>query len=130
MSVSANGLEVTASGNSWKMFELPTPFTVTPPTSLKFDFSLVEESELHAICLLKVGYIQDNRNDCFFTAGLQDHSNRQGVKITPFTEVGQSKTYDILVGSYFTGEVNAIGFILDNDLNFSPGDNERTIGQR
>eukprot|EP00571_Detonula_confervacea_P009087 CAMPEP_0172316950 /NCGR_PEP_ID=MMETSP1058-20130122/30102_1 /TAXON_ID=83371 /ORGANISM="Detonula confervacea, Strain CCMP 353" /LENGTH=1231 /DNA_ID=CAMNT_0013031391 /DNA_START=247 /DNA_END=3942 /DNA_ORIENTATION=- len=129
MSVSSDGRTITATSNSWKMMALPETIMVTPATVLKFDFTLYEESELHAICLLDENFIMDGRNDCFFTAGLQDHSTTQGEKITPYTLEGEMRSYDINVGSYFTGEVKYLGIIMDNDLSFTPGDVERTLGQ-
>jgi len=130
MSVSSDGKTITATSNSWKRMTLPEPLQVIHPTSLKFDFTLSEESELHAICLLKSEYTNDGRNDCFLTAGIQEDWNGQGVKISPYTVEGETKSYDIHVGGYFTGEVKYLGIILDNDLGFTGGDDvERTLGQ-
>jgi hypothetical protein len=106
------------------MLKLPSTIMVSPPTMLKYEFSLTQESELHAICLLDEIRVKDGRNDCFFTAGFQNHDNRQGVKITPSTQVGETRTYEINLGSYFTGEVKYLGFILDND-----NAADRTVGQ-
>ena len=130
MSVSADGRTIMVTSNSWKMLTLPSTVSVTPATVLKFDFALYEESELHGICLLKVGYIQDGRNDCYFTAGIQQQAGSQGISIMPYTLENESRTYEINVGSYFQGNVEHIGLILDNDLGFTAGDTERTLGQR
>jgi len=129
MSVPADGNTIVASGNSWKYVILPSTFTATPATTLKFTFELFEETELHAICLLDSTHIQDSRNDCFFTAGVQDHDDKQGMKVSPSTEVGQEHTYEINVGSYFTGEVMYLGFIVDNDVGFTTGDVEKVHGR-
>jgi len=130
MSVSADGRTITATSNSWKMLRLPSNFVVTPATVLKFNFALQQESELHAICLLDEIRIKDGRNDCFFTAGSQDHASNQGQKVEPYTAEGHSRDYEIQVGSYFEGLVKYVGIIVDNDLGFTPGDVERTLGQR
>ena len=134
MSVSAPAAEVgstlLASGNTWKYLTLPQPFVATPATVLKFTFELFEESELHGICLLDEVHVQDSRNDCFYTAGVQAHSSAMGQLLMPATVVGQEHTYEVLAGAYFTGEVKYLGFILDNDLGFTAGDVERTYGQR
>lgn len=129
MSVSSDGLTITATSNSWKMLELPSSFAVTPATVLKFDFQVEQEAELHAICLLNQIRIKDGRNDCFFTAGLQSHSSTQGQMIEPYTHEGEMNNYEIVVGSYFTGEVQYLGILVDNDLGFTGGDVERTYGQ-
>lgn len=42
---------VTLLGNTWKAFELKTPYPVTVNTALKFDFTVFDETEGHAICV-------------------------------------------------------------------------------
>ena len=127
MSVSADGRTVTASGNSWKSMALPESFVVGKSTVLKFTFTLFEEEEMHAICLLDGIFVRDSRNNCFYTAGTQSIDSRMGQKIDPYTVEGQERTYEILAGSYFTGEVKYLGFILDNDI--ASADVDRIKGQ-
>lgn len=125
MSVSSDGRTIMASGNSWKYLTLPAPFTVGPSTMLKFDFTLDEDSEKHAICLLNSAHIKDGRGDCFFTVGAHSINSSEGIVVTPYTAEGMEQTYEIFVGAYFTGEVQYIGFLIDNDVLST-----RTLGQR
>ena len=129
--LSVDGTSVTAGGNNWKYFNLGQTITVTSATMLKFKFSLTEKSEFHFVCLLKpgVGYVRDGRNDCFLLAGLSNDSMKQFIDVRPVQRIedGEEFEFNINVGSYFNGEVAAIGFGLDNDLEIT---NERTSGQR
>ena len=129
--LSVDGTSVTASGNNWKFFDLGQTINVTPATMLKFKFSLTEKSEFHFICLLKPGvdYVRDGRNDCFLLAGLSNDSMNQFSDARPAQRIqdGEEFEFNINVGSHFNGEVAAIGFGLDNDLEIT---NERTSGQR
>ena len=129
--LSIDGTTVTASGNNWKYFKLGQTITVTPATMLKFKFSLTEMSEFHFICLIKPGvdHVRDGRKDCYLLAGLTNDSMNQFTDVRPAQRIqnGEEHEFNINVGSYFTGEVAAIGFGLDNDLEIT---NERTSGQR
>jgi len=128
--LSVDGTSVTASGNNWKYFNLGQTITVTAATMLKFKFSLTEKSEYHFICLLKPGvdYVRDGRDDCFLLAGLSNDSMKQFLDVRPAQRIqdGEVFEFNINVGSYFEGEVAAIGYGLDNDLEIT---NERTSGQ-
>ena len=127
MSISADGNEITASGNSWKYLTFPAPFEVAKTTVLKFDFTLEEESEIHYICLLNQVYLYDGRTDCFSTAGTSTHSTSAGQKLE-YTAQGQTKSYEIMLGHYFTGEVQHLGLVIEN--NVGSNDFERIQGQR
>lgn len=126
MSISADGNEITASGNSWKYLTFPAPFEVAKTTVLKFDFTLEEESEIHYICLLNQVYLHDGRTDCFSTAGTSTHSTSAGKKLE-YTAQGQTKSYEIMLGHYFTGEVQHLGLVIEN--NVGSNDFERIQGQ-
>jgi len=117
MSVSTDGTTVTAYGNSWKRFNLNTPFVVTPSTVLKFTFSMPVEEELSMICLSNEDNVQRNgRSDCFILGG-NDFSSSSSwyTAVKPLTKEGETTDYEILIGNYFTGQVNYLGFAQDND---------------
>lgn len=128
MSVSTDGKTVTAYGNSWKRFKLDTPFEVRPSSILKFTFSVPHEVEHHLICLLKdTNNAQDDRNDCYSTAGKDAKSDGTMSKIIrPKTPEGGTQEYEIWIGSYFTGMVHYIAFGQDNDKVY---DDTRAAGE-
>lgn len=116
LSVSADGKTIGASGNLWRKFELDAPFEVKRSTVLKFDFYVPHEAEVHALCLLNSPYLVDNRGDCFAPSGRdlkQDDSNWK--LLSPYLHDGEKASYEVLVGSYFTGSVDHLGIVLDND---------------
>lgn len=121
MSVSGDGKNITAHGNSFKRFKLDAPFEIFPSSVLKFTFSLIEGAEIQAICLLAPDEInmQDGRNDCFATAGPDSASSSSLKQIRPLTDVGETREYEIYVGSYFTGQVGYIAFAQDNDKSYT-----------
>eukprot|EP00591_Stephanopyxis_turris_P002600 CAMPEP_0195517696 /NCGR_PEP_ID=MMETSP0794_2-20130614/11341_1 /TAXON_ID=515487 /ORGANISM="Stephanopyxis turris, Strain CCMP 815" /LENGTH=962 /DNA_ID=CAMNT_0040646555 /DNA_START=421 /DNA_END=3309 /DNA_ORIENTATION=+ len=96
------------SGNAWKAF--PFEHDVTFGTAISFTFSLAKEAEFHLICLDTNSDQKDN-NRCFQIAGL-DSTVR---KMTPRTLEGTSNHYVIHVGNYFTGKVNFLTFVQNND---------------
>jgi len=115
LSVSADGKTITATGNTWKYLTFPEPFNVTKDTVLKFDFDLSPpQGESHFLCLTDNDYINDNRKDCFATAGTQTSS--VWTKVQPYNQAGTT-AYEVLIGSYFTGPVRRLGFGIDNDAN-------------
>lgn len=65
---------VTLLGNTWKAFELKTPYHVTVNTTLKFDFTVFDETKGHAICveddLLEDPFVGKNVR-CLMVAGTQ-----------------------------------------------------------
>eukprot|EP00580_Thalassiosira_gravida_P018228 CAMPEP_0201660542 /NCGR_PEP_ID=MMETSP0494-20130426/3174_1 /ASSEMBLY_ACC=CAM_ASM_000839 /TAXON_ID=420259 /ORGANISM="Thalassiosira gravida, Strain GMp14c1" /LENGTH=1055 /DNA_ID=CAMNT_0048138461 /DNA_START=69 /DNA_END=3236 /DNA_ORIENTATION=+ len=117
MSVSTDGTTVTAYGNSWKQFNLDTPFVVTPSTVLKLTFSMPVEEETGMLCLSHEKNVQRNgRKDCFIFGGNDVQSSSTWFTVmNPLTEEGETTDYEILIGNYFTGPVNFLGFAQDND---------------
>lgn len=121
MSVSSDASTLTAYGNSWKRFKLDEPFTVTEATVLKFTFEATVEAESHIICLLDDSInANDGRDDCYALSGKEiTGSSSAYKKVSPFTEDGHTTHYELLVGSYFTGDVLYLGFGQDNDKAFT-----------
>lgn len=127
MGVSNDGKSITLTGNNWKMFTLDAPFEVTPDTVLKFTFSVPHEAEGHVICLLQVPYTNDNRHDCFSTSGRDITGNNGSWRYYGRLAEGGTMEYTIIAGSHFTGTVNYIGFVQDNDAVYTPS---RAEGER
>lgn len=123
-SVSADGSKLTAYGNSYKRFKLDVPFTVSKDTVMKFHFEATHEAEGHFICLLDDSHnMQDGRNDCFAPSGTEVVAdNGSWKRIYPQLEDGEASDYEILVGTYFTGEVLYFGFGQDNDAARAEGE--------
>lgn len=117
MSVSTDGTTVTAYGNSWKRFNLDAPFVVTPSTVLKFTFNIPVEEEFSVLCLSNEYNVQRNgRDDCLLLGGNDFSTSSKWYKpVNPLTREGETTDYEILIGSYFTGPVNYLGFAQDND---------------
>jgi len=116
MSVSSDGNSITATGNSWKRIKLDTPIDVTATTALKFSFEVSHEAEGHTFCLLKSNNMADGRNDCYSTSGKDIKSTTSSsVKIGPKTEEGEKRDYTIMIGTFFQGPVEWLGFAIDND---------------
>ena len=121
MSVSADATTLTAYGNSWKRFKLDEPFAVTEATVLKLTFEATVEAEAHIVCLLDDSInANDGRDDCYALSGKEiGKSGSAYKKVTPFTADGGTTHYELLVGSYFTGNVLYLGFGQDNDKAFT-----------
>ena len=104
-SVSGDGRSITAYGNSWKRYKFDEVWEVTPSTMLRLTFTNTNEAEAHLVCLLRdTNNAKDGRNDCFGLSGSEITSTTDSyVKVNPRTDNGETRTYDLLVGSYFTG---------------------------
>ena len=131
MSVSSDGKTVTILGNNYKRFKLPEPIEVKPSTMFKFELSVPYEMENQFVCLLgDTDNAIDGRNDCYSVSGLDVTSSNTGSKmIQPQTKEGESNSYDLAVGTYFTGPVHYIAWGQDNDKKYttSRADGERYV---
>jgi hypothetical protein len=105
-SVSGNGSSITLSNNTWK--SIAFNYTVTQNTVIEFDFSSTNEGEIHGI-----GFEDDNTltaNRYFKVYGTQNYG------ITNFDNYsGGTVTYVIPVGASYTGNMDRLVFINDND---------------
>ena len=92
--------------NTWKY--IPYSYTVTASTVLEFDFSSTSQGELHGI-----GFENDNSltsSRYFKVHGTQNYG------VTNFDNyAGGTKTYVIPVGDFYTGAMDRLVFINDND---------------
>ncbi|SNR17233.1 fibronectin type III domain-containing protein [Tenacibaculum jejuense] len=105
-SVSTDGSSITLTNNTWK--SIPLDYTVTANTVIEFEFSSTSEGEIHGI-----GFETDNNlsaNNYFKLHGTQNYG------VTNFDNyAGGTRTYAITVGASYTGTMNRLVFINDND---------------
>ena len=118
--VSADGKSIYIEGNSWKRYKLPEPFTVSKSTVLKFNVTVEQEAEVLCVGLLKDndhGNMNDGRNDVFCVSGTEvTSSNNAFSVIKPKVQEGDGmKSIEIVVGTFFTGEVAYLGVAQDMD---------------
>lgn len=117
MVVSEDSMSVSMKGNLWKAMAIPGGLTITEDTVLQFEFTLTEETEQHLICFDE-DLDKDDKGHarCFKIAGTQ--TDNLGVliyrNIQP-THEGESYSYMIKLSEYFTGTMNYIAFVQDND---------------
>lgn len=105
-SVGNGGSSLSLSDNTWKYIVLN--YSVTASTVIEFDFSSDAEGEIHA-----VGFENDNdltATQYFKVFGTQDYG------VTNFDDyVNGTKKYVIPVGNFYTGSMDRLVFINDND---------------
>jgi len=105
-SVGSGGAALSLSNNTWKYIALN--YTVTANTVIEFDFSSTSQGEIHA-----VGFEDDNAltsSRYFKVHGTQDYGVRNYDNYA-----GGTTTYVIPVGSFYTGAMDRLVFINDND---------------
>ncbi len=105
-SVSGDGTSFTLSNNTWKY--IPLNYTVTSNTVIEFEFSSTNEGEIHGI-----GFENDNNltsSRYFKVYGSQNYG------VTNYDNYsGGTVTYVIPVGSSYTGSMDRLVFINDDD---------------
>ncbi|TYP76235.1 M36 family metallopeptidase [Aquimarina intermedia] len=101
---SGNGLSL--SNNTWKYISFN--YTVTANTVIEFDFSSTSQGEIHGIAF-------ENDNTLTSTRVIKVHGT-QNYGITNYDNYsGGTTTYIIPVGSFYTGNMDRLVFINDND---------------
>ncbi len=105
-SVGNSGASLTLTNNTWKSIAMN--YTVTANTVIEFEFSSTSEGEIHG-----VGFEDDNtltQTRYFKVHGTQNYG------ITNFDNYsGGTQTYVIPVGDSYTGSMDRLVFINDND---------------
>lgn len=105
-SVNTSGSSLTLTNNTWKQIALN--YTVTANTVVEFQFSSTSQGEIHGI-----GFEDDNdltSSRYFKVHGTQDYG------VTNYDNYASgTKTYTIPVGSSYTGSMDKLVFINDND---------------
>lgn len=105
-SVGSGGSSLTLSNNTWKY--IPFNYTVTANTVIEFEFSSTSQGEIHGVGLENDNTLSSDR--IFKVHGTQNYG------ITNFDNYsGGTTTYVIPVGSSFTGNIDRIVFVNDND---------------
>ena len=108
-SVASGGNAVTLIDNAWK--QLAENVTVASDTVLQFDFSSTAEGEIHGIGFERDGVLSEE-----FIFQL-DGSQNWGIQAFDdlYNTGSGSRTYNIDVGQYFTGDFDRIVFVMDDD---------------
>ncbi|MEL7144739.1 MAG: trypsin-like peptidase domain-containing protein [Bacteroidota bacterium] len=105
-SVSSDGSALTLTNNTWKYISMN--YTVTANTVIEFEFSSTSQGEIHG-----VGFENDNNltsSRYFKVHGTQNYG------VTNYDNYsGGTTTYVIPVGSSYTGSMDRLVFINDND---------------
>ena len=104
--VSSDGSTLTLTNNTWKYISMN--YTVTANTVIEFDFSSTSQGEIHGI-----GFENDNSltsSRYFKVHGTQNYG------VTNYDNyAGGTTTYVIPVGNSYTGSMDRLVFINDND---------------
>ena len=110
---SDGGLTVAIQGNAWK--RIPLSYTITSKTVLEFEVTAADEGEILAIGL------DEDTDYSNAVRGLQlggsDVWNQAWQGISAYTS--DNKTYRIPVGEFYTGPMNNLFFVADDDADGS-----------
>ncbi len=104
-----NGLRI--DGNGWKGVNIGN-YQVTANTVLEFDFYTTSEGEIQGIGLDNDNNYSNSTNQIFQLLGIQTYGNQAFNNY----QLGNGwKSYSIKVGDYFTGNIDRLSFINDDD---------------
>ena len=105
-SIGSGGASFTLTNNTWKY--IPLNYTVTANTVIEFEFSSTSQGEIHGIAFENDNTLSADR--VFKVHGTQNYG------ITNFDNyTSGTVTYTIPVGSSYTGSMDRLVFINDND---------------
>ncbi|MHA7057703.1 M36 family metallopeptidase [Aquimarina sp. M1] len=105
-SIVNGGAGLSMSNNTWKY--IPLGYTVTSNTVIEFDFSSTSQGEIHGVAFENDNTLTSTR--VFKVHGVQNYG------ITNFDNYsGGTTTYVIPVGNFYTGNMDRLVFINDND---------------
>ena len=105
-SIGGGGSSLTLTNNTWKSINLS--YTVTANTVIEFDFNSTSQGEIHGIAFENDNTLTSTR--VFKVHGTQNYGNTTYDNYTSGTV-----TYTIPVGSSYTGSMDRLVFINDND---------------
>ncbi|RME72745.1 MAG: multicopper oxidase family protein [Chloroflexi bacterium] len=111
VSIENGGTTLRITGNGWKKIDLGA-YNITPATVLEFDFESTVQGEIHGI-----GFDTDNSisaNQTFQLYGSQAWGIQAYHNYDPLNGVTH---YSIPVGTFFTGSMNYLVFVMDDDAN-------------
>ncbi len=105
-SIVNGGAGLSMSNNTWKY--IPLSYTVTANTVIEFDFSSTAQGEIHGVAF-------ENDNTLTSTRVFKVHGT-QNYGVTNFDNYSSgTTTYVIPVGNFYTGSMDRLVFINDND---------------
>jgi hypothetical protein len=105
-SIGSGGASLILTNNTWKY--IPLNYTVTANTVIEFEFSSTSQGEIHGIAFENDNTLTAAR--CFKVHGTQNYG------ITNFDNyAGGTQTYVIPIGDSYTGAMDRLVFINDND---------------
>lgn len=111
VSVEDNGQTLSITGNQWRKVDLP--YTVTPNTRIAFDMQVTSEGEIYAI-----GFDTDLRQQTSSTLRIAGTQN-WGVNAGTYINTGGFQHFELDIGSYYTGDMNYLFFVCDDDANLN-----------
>ncbi len=109
-SIANGGASLTLSNNTWKYIDFP--YTVTEDTVIELEFSSTSEGEIHGI-----GFDNDNTLTSTFYFKFYGTQNYGITNFDNYTN--GTVTYVIPVGDSYTGDMDRLVFINDNDAGAS-----------
>jgi len=113
--VASDGSSVTLAGNTWK--KVPLAYSVTSNTILEVTINASDTGEIAGIGLDNDNSFSDTAR-IFQLGGSQNFNN--GIAISPSYSAGTGNaTYVIDVGAHYTGAMNWLTFVADDDANSS-----------
>ena len=105
-SIGSGGDALSLSNNTWKF--IPLNYTVTSNTVIEFNFSSTSQGEIHGIAF-------ENDNTLTSTRVFKVHGT-QNYGVTNYDNYASgTTTYVIPVGNFYTGAMDRLVFINDND---------------
>lgn len=105
-----NGITLLLQNNTWKYIDFD--YQITSQTVLEFDFRSTSEGEIHAIGFDNNNSQTDDRTRLFKIYGNQNYGSNNNYDDYSGTS---TKTYRIPVGNFYTGSMDRMAFINDND---------------
>lgn len=103
----ANNQGVVLQGNRW--IKVPFNYEIQSDTVLEFDFISLDEGEIHGI-----GFDDDNNEEPGRTFQVHGTEN-WGITASEYSQPGQLQRFVIPIGEFYTGTVNYMFFVMDND---------------
>eukprot|EP00591_Stephanopyxis_turris_P009936 CAMPEP_0195506542 /NCGR_PEP_ID=MMETSP0794_2-20130614/95_1 /TAXON_ID=515487 /ORGANISM="Stephanopyxis turris, Strain CCMP 815" /LENGTH=781 /DNA_ID=CAMNT_0040632869 /DNA_START=81 /DNA_END=2426 /DNA_ORIENTATION=- len=105
-------------GNIWKALPFPKEgITITEKTVLAFEFEIHEDADFQTICLEDDNDLDTGR--CFAVGGTQE--DVKDMHLLEYTYESGQHYYLVRVGKFFTGHVNKLVLLQDNDFEKSKG---------
>jgi Ca2+-binding RTX toxin-like protein len=109
------GIELT--GNSWKKLEFD--YTLTADTVLTFEYRTTSLGEIHAIGIDADNNRNTNPTRLFVLDGTQVGLPNPWNEDFAYTSEGEWQTFTITLSDYYSGDINFITFVNDDDADDS-----------